>query len=88
MHVLAVNIMENYNAADITLVVILILIAILDIAVFVKCSTFKAPTSLFISLCLFIDLLLRIIELLINSNDENLQSFRNKKLFDLEHDFT
>jgi hypothetical protein len=80
--------MVNYSAADITLVVILILIAFLDIAVFVKCSTFKAPTSLFISLCLFIDLLLRIVELLINSKDVTLKSRKNQKLFDLEHDFT
>ena len=80
--------MVNYSAADITLVVILILIAFLDIAVFVECSTFKAPTSLFISLCLFIDLLLRIIELLINSKDVTLQSRKDQKLFDLEHDFT
>ena len=66
--------MVNYSAVDISLVVILILIALIDSIVFVKCSTYKAPTSLLISLCLFIDLVVRIAELLINSEDVTLQN--------------
>jgi hypothetical protein len=61
--------MVNYFVADIILTIILVLVAILDIAVFLKCSTYKAPTSLFISLCLMIDLILRISELIINAKD-------------------
>lgn len=59
----------DYTAADIVLVVILFLIAGADIAVFIKCQTFKAATSLFISICLFLDLLLRLAELLFGAID-------------------
>jgi hypothetical protein len=80
--------MANYSAADISLVVILVLIAFADVAVFVKCQTFKAPTSLFISVCLFVDLILRIVELLVDQHNLAKNNPKNLKLFELEHDFT
>ena len=75
------------KATDIAFLIIIIPVLIADIIVFTKCQTYKTCTSLLISVCLGLDLVLRVGQLSLRIQNDHPEEF-TPQTFIMFHDFT